>query len=326
MKMKFWGTRGSLPRSYSNQDFNNFVKELINKAESKGISTLKEFSNAMNDAKFGAPLLLGGHTSCTEIIHEKEHFFIDSGTGITDAAVQVLKEGQNEFRLFQTHMHWDHIMGLPFFLPIYIPGIRITIYHVHPITPEYIKLQFNGVNFPVPWEQLGSTIEFKKINLYEKMQFGSVTVSAFCLDHPGGSFGYRFDAGGKSIAIGVDGEYKRLTPENLGNDLKYFQNLDLLTFDAQYAMNELVRRFDWGHCTPSIGVDLALREGVKTLVLNHHDSRRTEADSFKMLKDAKDHLKTQLPAYQEIWNRLKQPKGPNVLLGYDGLEIDLDAT
>src|SRR5262249_4595876 len=145
-----------------------------------------------------------------------------------------------------------------------------------------------------------------------------VTVSPFALDHPGGSFGYRFEAGGKALAIGVDGEYKRLTPKELGKDLPYYQNLDLLVFDAQYEMGELASRFDWGHCSPPIGVDLALREGIRNIILTHHDPRSSEEKSRRMMEMAQKHLQAQLPAYKQIWTSLGQPDGPRLNSAFDG--------
>ena len=156
------------------------------------------------------------------------------------------------------------------------------------------------------------------------MNFGDLTVTPFSLDHPGGSFGYRFEANGKAAAVGVDGEYKRITPQQLGKDLKFYQNLDLLIFDAQYEMDELASRFDWGHCSPPIGVDLALREGIKNIILTHHDPRSTEEKGLRMREQAKVHLATQLPAYKELWDKLGQPEGPHISSAFDGMEIDMD--
>lgn len=325
MKIKLWGTRGSLPRPTTESEMSGIVGDIIQEAEKTGISTISELKEALKKNTIRTPLVFGGHTTCTEITHGKHSFLVDMGTGLTDAGAHAMTKGQSEFIIFQTHLHWDHIMGLPFFIPTYMPSTKIIIYHVHPIAPEYIKIQFNGINFPVKWEQLGAVIEFRQLKLYETVSFdGGITVSPFKLDHPGGAFGYRFEANGQSIAIGADGEYKRLTPDDLGNDLKYFQNLDLLTFDAQYEMNELANRFDWGHCTPTIGIDLALREGIRNLIFIHHDPRASEKKVFNMLEISKKHLKQQLPAYKEFWEKLNQPDGPNLYSGYDGLELDLD--
>lgn len=323
MKLKLWGTRGSLPRPWDNNLALSRFDQVIDQAQGAGMTSLSEFRTALKGDWLKDPISYGGQTTCSEIITPKHRFYVDMGTGITDAGQEAMAEGRSEFHILMTHLHWDHIMGMPFFIPIYIPGSKITIYHVHANAKEYIKIQFNGVNFPVKWDQLSAQIEFKQIKLYQKLEFDNLTISPFALDHPGGSFGYRADFEGKSLAIGVDGEYKRLTPKELGRDLPYYQNLDLLLFDGQYEMDELANRFDWGHCSPPIGVDLALREGIRNLALTHHDPRSDEAKGARMREDAKKHLKLQLPAYQEIWNRLNQPEGPNVVSAYDGLVLDL---
>ena len=323
VKLKMWGTRGSLPRAINNQYFINLVDHYAKTAEKAGLSSISDFRNALRDGDLGDPLVFGGNTTCNEIIYKNHRFFVDMGTGFCGSCEEVMAQGRTEFTIFQTHLHWDHIMGLPFFVPVYIPGNKLTIYHVHPHAPEYIKCQFNGINFPVKWDELGAEIEFRHIKIYQKVKFDSITISPFALDHPGGSFGYRFDADGYSLAIGVDGEYKRLTPKDLGKDHVYYTDLDLLVFDAQYEMDELASRFDWGHCSAPIGVDLALREGIRNVILTHHDPRSPEEKEFRMLQQAMTHLNKQLPAYQEVWDRLHQPEGPNIQLAFDGLEFDL---
>lgn len=299
------------------------IQSFIQQAETKGVKTLAELVKLLPGPTPDIPLVFGGNTSCSEIFHNNKRFFVDMGTGITEAGHHAIAKGEKEFVIFQTHMHWDHIMGLPFFVPVYIPGNKVTIYHVHRNAPEFIKLQFNGVNFPVKWEELGATIEFKLLKPYQPTIINDVTITPFTLDHPGGSFGYRFDAAGKSLAIGVDGEYKRLTPQELGPDLKFYQNLDVLVFDAQYEMDELASRFDWGHCSPPIGVDLALREGIRNLILTHHDPRSTEEKAHRMREHAVHYAKAELANHRELWTKIKQPEGPNIRSAYDGLEMDL---
>jgi len=324
LRIKLWGTRGSLPRTMSHESMKHFIDELVVDARQQGISSLGELQDAVSQDKLRYPLHFGGHTTCSEVIHGAHRAIIDMGTGITEASAEAMAEGRKEFTIFQTHFHWDHLMGLPFFIPIYLPDAEITIYHVHPAGPPHVEQLFRGLSFPVKWESLPAKIIFKRLKLYEQVQMGDMSVTPFALDHPDGSFGYRFEAGGKALAIGVDGEYKRITPKELGKDLPFYQNLDLLIFDAQYAMDELASHHDYGHSSPPIGVDLALREGIRNIVLTHHDPRSSEKKSQQMIDQAKRHCAQQLPSYQKIWEKLAQPQGPIIRGAYDGLTIDLD--
>jgi ribonuclease BN (tRNA processing enzyme) len=110
----------------------------------------------------------------------------------------------------------------------------------------------------------------------------------------------------------------------LGKDLRFYQNLDALVFDGQFNLNELASRNDWGHCSPSLGCELAMREGIRNLVLTHHDPRRDDAGGREMLRDAQTYVDQNLSKYQDIWKGLNQAEGPNILSAYDGLELDLN--
>lgn len=324
MKIKFWGTRGSLPQALNNADVTSIINDVLNEAEKKGLSSPSSIKSALDRGEFLSPFSYGGNTTCTEISHGEHCIFVDMGSGLREAGTFHMPAGRKEFHIFLTHMHWDHVMGLPFFVPVHVPGYTIKIYHVHRNGPEAVKINFNGVNFPLTFDQLGGKIEFVQLKLYESVQIGDLKITPFVLDHPGGSFGYRIEAGGKSCAIGVDGEFKRMSREELGKDLPYYQNLDLLVFDAQYEIAELASRFDWGHCSPNIGVDLALREQIKNLVFTHHDPWATPAKLRRMHKAAVKHVSAQLGAFKSEWEALGQPSGPKLITAWDSLTIDLD--
>jgi phosphoribosyl 1,2-cyclic phosphodiesterase len=311
-----------LPVSTSHSRFITLFEEVVQAARRQGETTLEGVLGLLNAGKIHQPLLYGGNTTCTEISHGGHSVFVDMGSGFREAGTVAMQQGVKEFHIMMTHMHWDHVMGMPFFIPIHVPGHKLNVYHVHKNAPEHIRINFNGVNFPLNWDQLNGKVEFHQLKLYEPTTFGEMTVTPFVLDHPGGSFGYRFDAVGKSIAVGVDGEYKRVTPKELGKDLKYFQNLDLLLFDAQYEMAELASRFDWGHCSPNIGVDLALREGIKQVLFTHHDPWSTDEKLRRMFANTVKYMHSQLDSYREQWSKL-QPAGPTLTMAYDGLTVAL---
>jgi phosphoribosyl 1,2-cyclic phosphodiesterase len=319
MRVTFWGARGSSPVVMDHAKSLALLDALVAKARAKGLTSYDELLAAAHGGALGEPLVFGGHTPCTEVVSGEQSFFVDMGTGLREAGTRYLGK-RTSYDVFLTHMHWDHLQGLPFFVPVFIPGQKLTIHHVHKTAPEYVRIMFNGVNFPVKWEQLGATIEFKQLTLYEPTKIGGVSVTPFALDHPGGSFGYRFEAGGKAAVIGFDGEYTRVSREDLGKDLPFYQNLDMLVFDAQYELEELLNKHDWGHSSAPIGIDLALREGIKKLVLVHHDPWATDERLRASLANARKYAKANL-RWHDNWKG--QPDGPEIVSAYDGLTLDV---
>ena len=323
MKVKFWGTRGSLPQPTNQDEFLSVLDGLIAKSKSMGIHGLRTFQMALKNGQIESPVVFGGNTTCTEIQCGERFFFVDMGSGLREAGSFYIPKGHKEFHIFLTHMHWDHIMGLPFFVPVHVPGCKTYIYHVHKNAPEHVKINFNGINFPLNYSQLAGAIEFVQLKLHQPFSIADATVTPFALDHPGGSFGFRFDRNGKSVAIGVDGEYKRISRKDLGPDLQFYQNLDLLVFDAQYEISELISRFDWGHSSPTIGIDLAIREGIRAIALTHHDPWSSPVKLRRMLGEAEAHLKSQISTYSAEWSARGQPDGPKIFNAYDGLLYDV---
>lgn len=322
MYIKCLGTRGSITRAWSHEDFSERLLSLIAAAEENGIENLGDFRDyCLNPSKL-MPLTYGGHTACTQVGHADALACIDMGTGLQRYGADLASNAPKEHHIFMTHMHWDHIIGLPFFKPIYTSGQKVKIHHVHKNAPKFIKILFNGVNFPLKWDAVADQIEFCQLKLYRPVQVGEMEFTPFALDHPGGSFGYRVDAGGKSLAIAVDGEFQRHSPDELGADLKFYQDLDLILFDAQYEKEELAKRYDWGHSSPDKGVDLALREGIKHLLLTHHDPEADQEKLEQMFKKASDYMKSQLPKYPKKWQ--DHQNTPVVSMAYDGLVVNLE--
>ena len=316
MKIILWGTRGSIPRTLTHSSFIGTLLELLQKGVLKNIS---DADTLLKRLKESTPLTYGGNTTCIEVLQRDSSFVVDLGTGLVDYAMSRKSRKQysdKTYNFFLTHLHWDHIIGLPFFPPLYEKDSIINIYHVHKHAPEYLRIIFNGVNFPVSWKNLEAKINFQQLSLYTPVKFTNLTITAFVLDHPGQSFGYRFDNGITSTAVALDTKLERRTPEQLGDDYKYYEGLDYLLFDSQYEQNELEKRYDWGHSSPKLGVDLAFRAKIKHLVLMHHSPEASDADLHSKHISTKNYTDT-------VYKTTDGKFCPRIISGYDGLEIDV---
>lgn len=273
MKVRFWGVRGSIP--------------------SPGPTTAK----------------YGGNTACIEIrVGEEERIVIvDAGSGIRALGNYMmgndLPKGPMSADIFLSHTHWDHIMGYPFFTPIYIPGTSLRVHG--PVSfeddplEEVVGGQMKYRYFPVNMGELASDIEYVRLKEDPNIDMGNgLRLSTKLLNHPITSLGYRFEFNGKVVCTCYDTEpFRNLfitDPENPaydeamaieGEEVAHEQNLaieqffagaDLLIYDAQYTQEEYATRVNWGHTTMEYAIAAANRAGVKKLAMFHHDPDRTD--------------------------------------------------
>lgn len=276
MDYKLWGVRGSLPKPETPQSLEQRIKNLlIEFAEKKlGAGDIDRFL-AQQPVVGG----FGGHTSCYQATEGTDSVIIDCGSGIKELGVELLQgpcgQGKGQVHIFMTHFHWDHLIGLPFFVPIFIPGNEIHFYAVQDELEATVRTLFKKPYFPVDFEWLGSKIHFHKINPREETFVGQLGLTPYQLDHPDPCWGYRISNGKQSIAHCVDTECTRVSRSELGEDLALYQGADLMIFDAQYTLLELVDKINWGHAVAGLGLDIAMREQVKKLIFVHHDPYAT---------------------------------------------------
>jgi len=233
---------------------------------------------------------------------------IDAGSGIRPLGnflmANDISQGLKLIDIYLTHTHWDHILGFPFFTPMYIPGMHIRIHG--PTTYEDDSLakviggQFVYRYFPVRIEELASTIEYIEIG-EESFDLGDgITVSTKYLNHPIACIGYRIEYKGKSFVTVFDSEpYRNLfstdpsDPSYIENAAregeqaakeqnrrveKFFADADFIIYDAQYTREEYENgKRGWGHSSIEYAIEAAFRNKVKKLALIHHDPERTDA-------------------------------------------------
>jgi phosphoribosyl 1,2-cyclic phosphodiesterase len=245
MQVTFWGTRGSIA--------------------APGPGTMR----------------YGGNTSCVEVRLDNGTLIIfDAGTGIRGLGNTLLAQPEPVCaKLFLSHMHWDHIQGLPFFAPAYVAGTELCILgpRVGPLSLEQsICDQMRSPYFPVPMHAMGAEICFVELAEGSTFAFPGATVEVGVLNHPGRSLGYRLMADGKVLVYATDNEpfgeaavSRHLVQPSALSHLA--RHADLLIHDAQYTPEEYPHHLGWGHSTYLDALQLAQQAKVKQLVLYHHD-------------------------------------------------------
>jgi phosphoribosyl 1,2-cyclic phosphodiesterase len=244
MQARFWGTRGSIP--------------------TPGRLTEK----------------YGGNTACVEVTEGKSRVILDGGTGIRELGIQMAEEGSGEAVVLFSHCHWDHIQGLPFFIPFFKNGWRFRIIAPPLLSTRIKKIlgkQMESAVFPVDFGDLASEISFEEMPR-SGVRFGPFRINAFPLNHPGGSAGYRITSGRRTMVYATDNEF------DPGHDAKGFSQFvkqlvgaDLYIADGQYFGHEYGDRIGWGHSTVEATIAAARHAHVKRLAITHHDPMHADS-------------------------------------------------
>ncbi|MFN7971683.1 MAG: MBL fold metallo-hydrolase [Acidobacteriota bacterium] len=274
MRIKFWGTRGSIP---------------ICEADS---------------------IRYGGNTTCVEVrTSDGELIVLDAGTGIRKLGLSLLEDPtfKHKGSIFITHTHWDHIQGFPFFTPAFMAKNHFVFYgqfKLYGRLEDSLKGQMEHIYFPVRLRDMGSRLEFVEI-IEEEVQIGSARVVSRHLNHPQGVLGYRIEDGDNVFVFCTDTEHylDRIDPKVV----ELAKGADVLVYDSQYTEEEYPQKIGWGHSTWRAGVDIARAADAKQLVLTHHDPQHNDAFIDGILARARKELPDTLAAYQDMTMTL-EPK------------------
>ncbi len=248
----------------------------------------------------------GGNTACLMIpVDDKRCIVLDGGTGIYNLNNMGNFE---EYHIFLTHLHWDHICGLPLFRPFYTPGKHIFLYLEDKsslTSKDFLKVLFNPPFFPIPRTMLKSNIRFNLIRGGQHFVFGAITVFAAEGNHPDGALMYKIQDGNTTTLFATDFEHGTERDDFL---IEFGHGCDYLVFDTTYTPEEYegkngrTPKIGWGHSTYEKGAELALKGNMKNLVLYHHNPDYTDKDLDAMFEAAKKVF-------------------PSTICAYDGFEI-----
>ncbi len=231
----------------------------------------------------------GGNTSCLEIRCGGQLLIFDAGTGLRPLGNSLVPNGAIDADLFLTHTHFDHVNGLPFFVPMFIKGNRFRLWAGHLIPQYTLKYVLSEMMiaplFPAPVEVFQADISYHDFHAGETLHPKSgVTLRTAVLNHPNNATGYRVEYGGKSICYVTDTEhYVDRIDERV---VELVSGADVMIYDGTYTDQEYPRFKGWGHSTWQQGIAVANAGGVKTYVIFHHDPSHDDAFMDKIQADA----------------------------------------
>lgn len=267
MRVKFWGTRGSIPTPEPTY------------------------------------MRYGGDTSCVEVRSGDTLVILDAGTGIRKLGHTLMHDplfGGKGY-IFLSHFHWDHIQGIPFFQPAFCPGNEFYIHGAFKVDSrleDALRGQMGSLYFPVKMSDMPSSLHFIEL-LEETIRVGNLVVTSRHLNHPQGAFGYRIEDEDAVVAYATDNEP---WPDR-HRDEKLFElarDADLLIFDSQFTPDDYEAHRGWGHSTWMDAIEVAKAAGVKTLCLFHHDPYREDDQIDTILEKARKLFPETIMASREL--------------------------
>jgi phosphoribosyl 1,2-cyclic phosphodiesterase len=288
MQVTFWGTRGSLPTPLNARAVHRKLVNALVKGAGKGLDTPdKAEAFCRNELSFAESSTFGGNSSCVQVdTGGAEYLICDMGSGARELALAALgRHGPGKpqiYNVLMSHVHWDHIMGFPFFVPAFIPGNIIRFHSCHPKVEEAIRGQNHAPCFPVEYTALGAKIEFITLEPEKPYEISGATVTGMLQLHGNDSYGYRIEKDGKAVIYTTDSEHKPEDADEMHRAAGFFRDADLVIFDSMYSLAESISvKEDWGHSSNILGVELCHMAGAKQLALFHHepvyDDERIEA-------------------------------------------------
>ncbi len=307
MKVIFWGCRGSIPSPISGAE----VREKIVRAirECPAGTDPEEWLDSM-PVRIGSTY--GGDTSCVEVASGDRRLIFDAGSGIRKLGLRMMarQEYTRPMHIFFSHLHWDHIQGLPFFVPLLKPGTEVNFYSGREDLKKFISAQNRSPFFPIDFDDIPSNMNFHRLD--GAAEIDGFKVSIIPLEHPDGAFGYRVEDGGTSVVYLTDVELLQAGEDKMKAYAEFVRGADVVIADVQYGFVETREKKTWGHSSIFAFADLVAGMDVGALVLYHHEPTSTDSDLDELFNKARKYMESQ-----------PRLKGTKLIPSYAGLELDI---
>ncbi len=318
MLVRFWGTRGSLPVAPTAEAIRRKIVNALLSADGRRFADRVEAERFVEtELSFAAGASYGGASPCVELeAGDGSYFICDMGSGLRSFGLDSIERNaaghKKTYNFFMSHLHWDHIMGFPFFAPAFDPTATIRIHAAHADAEQALRRQQEEISFPVPFDWLRADIQFVQLTPGETHEVDGVQVETKQQAHSHVSYGYRFtDADQRTVIYSTDSEHKLEKMDVEAAFIDFFREADLVIFDTMYSLADSVSmKEDWGHSSNMVAVDLCHQARAKTLALFHHEPTYEDEDIQRMHEES--------IRYEELTR-----DGPplEVICSYDGLEV-----
>ncbi|MFZ2803944.1 MAG: MBL fold metallo-hydrolase [Patescibacteria group bacterium] len=335
LSVRFWGVRGSVPAPLTGQEVEDKVAAAL--CQLRGSSEFRDASpervrELVKVLPFPLRSTFGGNTTCVEVRCGRIPLILDMGTGLRQLGNVLVKEATRfkpmEGVVLQSHLHWDHIHGFPFWPQVFIPpkcaDVRFRLFggtKGGASLEDALRLQMSPPVFPVSFEvirQAGMRAEFEAIHDGFESTFGMahqpIQVLARKLNHPQDCYGFRIEFCGASLAFTTDHEpfCTNGVPDGL---CELVRNADIWITDCQYSMHEYLGqsgppKYGWGHSFPEYIANVATQAGVRRIVTTHHDPASSDERIIQLADEVQQlSLVPTVPAYEGLTLEVGLPRG-----------------
>lgn len=288
MRIHFWGVRGSLPTPLTNFQLRNKITAIVQRITPEDLVSEDARENFIQHLPEWLTTTVGGNTACVEVDTDDGNVFVlDAGSGLREMSYRGFEESEKTIHLFFSHFHWDHIMGFPFFGPVYNKNFTFHIYSPWPDTMNILSAQMEPPYFPVKFSTCTPNMNFHLLEPEKPIKVGDSKIICKKMFHPGASYSYKIIENGKQFVYATDVELTAASSEEKAAYKKFFMDSDMLVLDSQYTVDELFDKPNWGHSTCCHGVELAQECNIKRLYLFHHEPTYDDKKISSLVKIAR---------------------------------------